>query len=259
MLLDGRVAVVSGVGPGMGRDIPLTLAAQGADLILGARRRDSLETVAAEVESLGRRAICVPTDIGVAKQCRRLVDTGAAELGRIDVLINNAYAEESWKDFDGFDPARWRQPFDVNVFGTLLLTQATIPHLRAAGGGSVVMITTLSTRVMNPVLGGYSASKRSLETASRTLAAELGPQKIRVNCIAPGHIWGHPLEIYFAWLARQRNVTPADIYEEIAGLNPMHHIPTSEEVSRTVLFFASDLSRVITGQTLDVNCGRYLH
>jgi NAD(P)-dependent dehydrogenase (short-subunit alcohol dehydrogenase family) len=112
---------------------------------------------------------------------------------------------------------------------------------------------------MNPVLGGYSASKRSLETASRTLAAELGPQGIRVNCIAPGHIWGRPLEIYFAWLARQRNVTPADIYEEIAGLNPMHHIPSSEEVSRTVLFFASDLSRVITGQTLDVNCGRYLH
>ncbi|HWW54046.1 MAG TPA: SDR family oxidoreductase, partial [Acidimicrobiales bacterium] len=210
-------------------------------------------------ESLGRRAVCVPTDIGDIDQCRRLVDRGAAELGRIDVLINNAYAEESWKDFDGFDLARWRRPFEVNVFATLQLTQATVPHLKAAGGGSVVMITTLSTRVMNPVLGGYSASKRSLETASRTLAAELGRDAIRVNCIAPGHIWGRSLEIYFAWLARQRDVTAADIYEEIAGLNPMHHIPTSEEISRTVLFFASDLSRVITGQTLDVNCGRYLH
>jgi NAD(P)-dependent dehydrogenase (short-subunit alcohol dehydrogenase family) len=259
LLLDGRVAVVSGIGPDMGRDISLTLASHGADLVLAARRAETLETVAAEAEALGRRAVCVPTDVGDPDQCRRVIEKGAAELGRIDVLVNNAFAEESWQDFDGFDVDRWRAPFDVNVFGTLQLTQAAVPYLRAAGHGSVVMISTLSTRVMNPVLGGYSASKRSLETASRTLAAELGPSGIRVNCVAPGHIWGRSLQIYFAWLAKQRGITADQVHEEIAGRNPLHRIPTSEEVSRTVLFFASDLSRVITGQTLDVNCGRYLH
>jgi NAD(P)-dependent dehydrogenase (short-subunit alcohol dehydrogenase family) len=259
VLLEGRVAIVSGIGPGMGRDISLALAGEGADVVLAARRLSSLETVAAEVEVMGRRAVCVPTDITSAADCRALAARAAAEFGRVDVLVNNAFAEEDWRTFDGFDPARWRMPFEVNVHGTLRLTQAVVPHLRQAGGGSVIMITTLSTRVMNPVLGGYSASKGALDVASKVLAAELGVHRIRVNCVAPGHIWGEALEGYFAWLAQKRGVAPVDIYNEIAGLNPLHYIPTSEEISRAVLFFATDLSRVITGQTLDVNCGRYLH
>jgi NAD(P)-dependent dehydrogenase (short-subunit alcohol dehydrogenase family) len=259
VLLEGRVAIVSGIGPGMGRDISLTLAGEGADIVLAARRLSSLEPVAAEVESLGRRALCVATDITCPADCDALAATAAGTLGRIDVLVNNAFAEEDWRDFDGFDPSRWRAPFEVNVHGTLRLTQAVVPHLRQSGGGSIVMITTLSTRVMNPVLGGYSSSKAGLDVASKVLAGELGAHHIRVNCVAPGHIWGQALEGYFEWLANRRGVAPSDIYEEIAGLNPLHHIPTSEEISRAVLFFASDLSRVITGQTLDVNCGRYLH
>jgi NAD(P)-dependent dehydrogenase (short-subunit alcohol dehydrogenase family) len=259
VLLEGRVAIVSGVGPGMGRDISLTLAGEGADVVLAARRLSSLEPVAAEVEALGRRAVCVVTDVTSPAACEALADTAAAALGRVDILVNNAFAQEDWRHFDGFDPSRWRRPFDVNVHGTLRLTQAVVPHLRDVGGGSIVMITTLSTRVMNPVLGGYSSSKAGLDVASKALAAELGAHRIRVNCVAPGHIWGTALQGYFAWLAEERSVTPSDIYNEIAGLNPLHHIPTSEEISRAVLFFASDLSRVITGQTLDVNCGRYLH
>jgi NAD(P)-dependent dehydrogenase (short-subunit alcohol dehydrogenase family) len=259
VLLDGRVAIVSGIGPGMGRDISLALAREGADLVLAARRLASLEAVAAEVEGLGRRAVCVTTDITSGAECDELASVAADRFGRVDVLVNNAFAEEDWSDFEGFDPNRWRLPFEVNVHGTLRLTQAVVPHLRHVGGGSIVMITTLSTRVMNPVLGGYSSSKAGLDVASKALARELGGHRIRVNCVAPGHIWGQSLEGYFAWLAAKRGVSARDVYNEIAGLNPLHYIPTSEEVSRAVLFFASDLSRVITGQTLDVNCGRYLH
>jgi NAD(P)-dependent dehydrogenase (short-subunit alcohol dehydrogenase family) len=258
-MLGGRVAIVSGIGPGMGRDISLTLARAGADIVLAARRPSSLTAVAVEIEALGRRAIAVPTDITDVDGCRRLVEEAVGNLGRVDVLVNNAFAEEDWRDFTGFDPERWRAPFDVNVHGTLQLTQAVVPQLRAAGGGSIVMISSLSTRVMNPVLGGYSASKQSLDTAAKALAKELGGYRIRVNCVAPGHIWGASLRQYFAWLASRRKVTPEEVYEEIAALNPMHYIPNSEEISRAVLFFASDLSRVVTGQTLDVNCGRHMH
>jgi NAD(P)-dependent dehydrogenase (short-subunit alcohol dehydrogenase family) len=113
--------------------------------------------------------------------------------------------------------------------------------------------------MVNPVLGGYAASKRALETAARVLAQELGPARIRVNSVAPGHIWGDSLRQYFAWLAQRKGVTPDDVYEDVASANALHHIATSEELSRAVLFFASDLSRVITGQTLDVNCGRTTH
>jgi NAD(P)-dependent dehydrogenase (short-subunit alcohol dehydrogenase family) len=256
-LLDGKVAVVSGVGPGMGRAIALQLARGGADLVLAARREPALRAVADEIEVLGRRAVCVPTDIRDDAQARRLADTAARELGRVDVLVNNAFAEEDWRDpFDGFDPARWREPVDVNVFGTLTLTQACVPHFKAVGGGSVVMITTLSVRNPIPLLAGYATSKRALTTAAQVLAKELGPHKIRVNCVAPGHIRGRSLDEYFAWIAEQRGIAPDDVADEIAAQNPLHHLAWPEEIAPAVLFFASDLSRVITGQTLDVNCGR---
>lgn len=256
-LLTGRVAIVSGVGPGMGRAIAVMLARAGADLVLAARREPALRVVADEIEALGRHAVCVPTDIRDDDQTRRLAERAASELGRIDVLVNNAFAEEDWREpFDGFDPARWREPIDVNVFGTLALTQACVPHLKAAGGGSIVMITTLSVLNPIPLLAGYAASKRALTTAAQVLAKELGPYKIRVNCVAPGHIRGQSLDEYFEWVAMQRGVGAEVVADEVAALNPIQHLAWPEEIAPAILFFASDLSRVITGQTLNVNCGR---
>jgi NAD(P)-dependent dehydrogenase (short-subunit alcohol dehydrogenase family) len=256
-LLEGRVAIVSGIGPGMGRDISLTLARAGADVVLAARRDETMRAVAEEVEALGRRAVCVATDVTDRSQCDRLV-AAATDLGPLRVLVNNAFAEEGYDTFSGFDPERWRAPMEVNVFGTLQLCQAAVPHLRAAGGGSIVNITTLSIHMVNPVLAGYAASKRALTVATKVLARELGRDGIRVNCVAPGHIWGQSLEGYFAWQASRRGVSPQQVYDEVAGMTALGHIPTSEEISRAVLFFASNLSSMVTGQTLDVNCGRYM-
>ena len=256
-LLDGRVAIVSGVGPGMGRAIAVELARAGADVVLAARREESLRAVASEIEALGRRAVAVPTDITDAADCADLVHRAGAELGRIDILVNNAFTEEDWHDpFDGLDPERWRAPFDVNLFGTLQLCQAAIPHLKASGHASIVMITTLSVKNPIPLLAGYAASKRALTTAAQVMAKELGPANVRVNCVAPGHIQGDSLQEYFEWMAEQRGVTPDDVAEEIKAMNPLHHIPSPTEIAGSVVFFASDLSRAITGQTLDVNCGR---
>jgi NAD(P)-dependent dehydrogenase (short-subunit alcohol dehydrogenase family) len=245
----------------MGRAIALELARAGADVALAARRETSMAPVADEVRALGRRAVCVPTDILDADACARLVDTTVAELGRLDVLVNNAFAEEDWHDpFDGFDPARWRAPVDVNVFGTLTLSQACIPSLKLAAAetanASIVMITTLSVKNPIPLLAGYAASKRAVTTAAQVLAKELGPAKVRVNCVAPGHIRGRSLDEYFDWIAEQRGVAPSDVADEIAVMNPLQHLASPEEIAPAVLFFASDLSRVVTGQTLDVNCGR---
>jgi NAD(P)-dependent dehydrogenase (short-subunit alcohol dehydrogenase family) len=259
VLLEGRVAIVSGIGPGMGRAIARRLAGAGADVALAARTPEALDAVAAEVREMGRRAICVPTDITNLDQCRRLVDTTGAELGRVDVLVNNAFAEEDWRTFAGFDLDRWQAPFEVNVMGTLQLTQAAVPHLAKDGGGSVVMITTLSIRTVNPVLGGYAASKGALTGAAQVLASELGPSQIRVNCVAPGHIWGESLRTYFAWLAEQQGATPEQVYDGIAAHNCIPKLATPEEISGAVLWFASDLSRVVTGQTLHVDNGRWLH
>jgi NAD(P)-dependent dehydrogenase (short-subunit alcohol dehydrogenase family) len=256
-LLEDRVAVVSGVGPGLGRAIAVALADAGADVGLGARRPESLAAVATEVEARGRRACPVPTDVTDAAQCAALADTVADRLGRLDVLVNNAFTEEDWRDpFDGFDPERWRAPMAVNCFGSLTLTQAALPHLRAGGGGSVVMITTLSVKNPIPLLAGYAASKRALTVAAQTLAKELGPDGIRVNCVAPGHIRGPVLDEYFRWSAEQRGIEPAAVEAEVVAQHALPKIPTPAEIASAVVFFASDLSRAVTGQTLNVNCGR---
>ena len=259
MLLENRVAVVSGIGPGMGRDISLALAREGAHLVLAARTAAALDALANEVRALGRQALCVPTDIAHADQCRRLAAAAHAEFGRIDILVNNAFK-------GGLEPAvadacmeDWRAIFDVNVFGSLQLTQALIPYMRSQGGGSIIFINSMSMRVIEAHLGGYAASKGALLTAAQTLAKELGADKIRVNSVVPGYIWGPALAGYFKRLAQQRGTTSDAIYAEIAARTALNHIPTSEEIAGAVVFFASDLSRAVTGQALDVNGGHYFH
>jgi len=259
MLLSGRVAIVSGIGPGMGRDASLALAREGADVVLAARTQASLDAVADEVRALGRKAVCVPTDIAKADECKRLADIAAAELGAVDVLVNNAFLSAPYELFENVDLDDWRRIFDVNLFGSLALSQAVVPHMKERGGGSIIMINTMSLRIIEPRFGGYAASKAALMTASQTMAKELGAYKIRVNSVVPGYIWGPSLERYFQALAKSRGITPADVHREIAARTALNHIPTSEEIAGAVVFFASDLSRAVTGQALDVNCGHYFH
>lgn len=259
MLLHNRIAIVSGIGPGMGRDISLAFAREGADLVLAARRADTLEAVAADVRALGRRALCVPTDIAQPDDCRRLVAAARDQFGRIDILVNNAFKGGIEPPFAEADLEHWRAIFDVNVFGSLQLTQAVVPHMRAEGGGSIIFINSMSVRIIEPKFGGYAASKGALMTAAQTLARELGRDRIRVNSVVPGYIWGPALQGYFKLLASQHGTTPDAIHAEIAARTALNHIPTSEEIADAVVFFASDLSRVVTGQALDVNAGHFFH
>jgi NAD(P)-dependent dehydrogenase (short-subunit alcohol dehydrogenase family) len=259
MLLENRTAIVSGVGPGMGRDISLAFARAGANLVLAARTKSAVDALAEEVRALGRRALPVPTDIAVAADCKRLADAAQSEFGRIDVLVNNAFKGPSFKPFEEDDLEGWREVFDVNVFGSLQLTQAVVPYMKAGGGGSIVFINTMSTRIIEPSHGSYASSKGALMIAAQTLAKELGQYRIRVNSVVPGYIWGASLEGYFKMLAKEQGTTPENVYASIASRTALNHIPDSAEIADTVLFFASDLSRVVTGQALDVNGGHYFH
>ncbi len=136
MLLENRIAIVSGIGPGMGRDISLAFAREGAHVVLAARRVSMLDAVAAQVRALGRKALCVPTDIAQPEDCRRLVDAAQAEFGRIDILVNNAFKGTPEPRIEETTMDAWRGIFDVNVFGSIQLTQAVIPHMKAQGRGS---------------------------------------------------------------------------------------------------------------------------
>lgn len=259
MLLENRVAIVSGIGPGMGREISRACAREGADVVLAARRAEMLEAVATDVRQLGRRALCVPTDIADPEQCRRLAAAAQAEFGRIDVLVNNAFRGGPEPVTEKASMEEWRKTFEVNVFGSVQLTQAVIPQMKAQGGGSIVFVNSMSMRVIEPGFGGYAASKGALMIAAQTLAKELGAHHIRVNSVVPGYIWGPALQGYFQDLAKQHKTTADAIYSQIASRTALNHIPTSEEIADAVVFFASDLSRAITGQALDVNGGHFFH
>jgi NAD(P)-dependent dehydrogenase (short-subunit alcohol dehydrogenase family) len=243
----------------MGRDIALAFAREGADVVLAARGAAKLEEVAVELRALGRRALCVPTDISEPDQCERLADTARSELGRLDILVNNAFKGGLEPSIAKADLAEWRKTFDVNLFGSRALSQAAIPHMKEQGNGSIIFINSMSMRIIEAGFGSYAASKGALMTAAQTLARELGKHKIRVNTVVPGYIWGPALEFYFKHLAKQRGTTPQDVYSEVASQAALNHIPTSAEIADAVLFFASDLSRVITGQALDVNGGYFFH
>jgi NAD(P)-dependent dehydrogenase (short-subunit alcohol dehydrogenase family) len=259
-LLEGKVAIVSGLGPGMGRDISLRFAEEGADVVLAARRSDTMEKVAAEVRERGKRALCVTTDITDNEACLALAAAATDEFGGVDVLVNNAFHTGDFTPFMLGDMAQWRATMDTNFFGTLQLTKAVVPSMKERGGGYIVMVNTMSVQRIQPGYGAYAASKGALATVTKTLAVELGPDGIRVNGIHPGYIWGDSVEWYFREvLAPQRGITPQEVYDEVADETCLKYLPHSSEIANAVVFYSSDLAKCITGTSLPVNCGHFMN
>jgi NAD(P)-dependent dehydrogenase (short-subunit alcohol dehydrogenase family) len=255
VLLEDRVCVISGVGPGLGRQIALAFARHGAAVVLSARRRSVLEEIGAEVEAAGARALVVPADVTDKAQCEQLAATAMAELGGIDVVVNNVFAVDVFKTFRRVDLDDWRQLVEVNLFGPLQVSQAAIPHLQARGGGSIVFVNSMAIRKPRAQEGGYTVAKGALLTAARQMALELGRYRIRVNSVLPGWMWGPQVQEYVRFLADHRGVDEQAVIDEITAPMALGTIPTDEEVAGSVVYLASDLSRSVTGQAIDVNGG----
>jgi NAD(P)-dependent dehydrogenase (short-subunit alcohol dehydrogenase family) len=258
MLLPGKVVVVAGVGSGLGRSIALASAREGADVVLAARTAARLDDVAKEVAALGRRGLAVPTDLGDAEAAERLTATAHDAFGRVDALVYNALAMPPIKELGEVGLDSVRQSFDANVVAALRLTRLFTPAL-AESKGSVVMINSMVVRFSQRTMGPYKLTKAALLAMAQSLATELGPRGVRVNSVAPGHIWGDSLKWYFGYLAKKRGVTPEQVYAETAAPIDLGRLPEPDEIADAVVFLASDLARAITGQCLDVNCGEYHH
>jgi NAD(P)-dependent dehydrogenase (short-subunit alcohol dehydrogenase family) len=259
MLFEGKIAIVSGSGPGMGREIALAFAREGADVAVAARREDKVARVAEKIEALGRRALPVRCDVTDPDQCRELADRTAAELGGVDILVNNAYHDGDFAKIVDADLAAWQTTLDVNLFGAVNMTRAVVPHMRERGEGRIVMVNTMSTERVQEGFGIYAASKSALKSMTRTLAKELGPDGIRVNGVHPGYIWGPSVKWYFEHQATERGITPEEVYAEVAAQTSLGYIPDAAEIAGVVLLLASDLARCVTGQALGANAGQVFH
>jgi NAD(P)-dependent dehydrogenase (short-subunit alcohol dehydrogenase family) len=256
MLLEDKVVVVSGIGSGLGRAIAVRCARAGADVVLAARTESRLAEVAKEVAHLGRRAVTVPTDVTDEQASASLVGCATDSFGRVDALVNNAFAMPPITDLAKVDLDAVRASFETNVYAALRLTRLFAPELSKTRG-SAVMINSAVLRHSRRGFGPYKMTKASLLALAQSLATELGPRGIRVNSVAPGYIWGDNLKFYFAYLARQRNVSPEQVYEETAATVDLRKLPEPEEIADAVVFLISDLARAITGHCLDVNGGEY--
>jgi NAD(P)-dependent dehydrogenase (short-subunit alcohol dehydrogenase family) len=255
-LLEGKVVVISGVGPALGTTLARRCAEHGADLVLAARTVERLEDVAKQVTDMGRRAVSIGTDITDEEQVNNLISETLEAYGKVDVLINNAFRVPSMRPFANTTFEHIRETIELTVLGALRLIQGFTPAL-AEANGSVVNVNSMVVRHSDPKQGAYKMAKAALLAMSESLASELGGQGIRVNSVLPGYIWGGTLQGYFEHQASKYGATVDEIYQAAAANSDLKRLPTEDEVASAILFMASDLSSGITGQTLDVNCGEY--
>ncbi len=244
--LDGRVAVVSGGGTGIGRGVALVLAGQGADVVLAGRRLEPLEATASEIEQLGRKALVVPTDVTDVGQCEDLVSRTVAELGRLDILVNNA-GGSSTKPIADWTPEEWHHVIDLNIGSVWFLSRIAAQPMLEQGKGAIVNISSGSAFFAFPMGAPYGASKAAVNNLTMSMAAAWTPKGIRVNSVASGAVRTEMLI---------EDGKKHGLDEAALGTgNAMGRIGDPSEIGYAVLFFASDASSYCSGQTLCVNGG----
>lgn len=220
MLLDGSVAAVTGAGTGIGREISLRMAAEGADVVLTGRSTAAMEEVADLVRAAGRRALVVQMDLQNPASIEAASKAAVAEFGRVDVLVNNSGVAGPTKPLWEIDAEEWEETFRVNVTGTFLACKAFLPGMIARGTGAVVVVGSMTGK--RPLLNRtpYAASKTALIGMVRTLAWELGPSGVRVNLVSPGGVEGERIDRVIEQQARTRGITQAQARAEFAGGSP---------------------------------------
>jgi NAD(P)-dependent dehydrogenase (short-subunit alcohol dehydrogenase family) len=257
--LQGKVALITGGGTGIGRSMAVEFARVGADVVVASRTLANLEMVAAEVRTLGRRALAVQTDVTKKAEVDNLVTRTMDAFGKIDILVNNAGLGsgigEDGRGLGHRDPPglidipedNWDPIIAVNLKGVYLCCAAVGRVMVAQQQGNIINIS--SRAGASGAARPYSAAKAGVNRLTGGLARELGPYNIRVNCIAPGYV-----RTELGVVQRPSEVAAYDAPETIAR-HPLGRIAEPIDVACAALFFASDASNGITGQVMDVNCG----
>lgn len=239
--LDGRVAVITGGGTGIGRGSALVLAEHGADVVLAGRRPDPLESTADEVRALGRHALAAPTDVTTREACQALVDATLREFGRVDILVNCAGGAETksilkWPDDD------FERTLALNFGAVWHLSRAAARPMLEQGKGAIVNISSGASLLAMPQAAPYGAAKAAVNNLTGSMAAAWGRKGIRVNAIAVGAVRAATLTDD----AARYGLDP----EAIAMTNGVGRLGEPDEIGYGVLFFASDASSFCSGQTL---------
>jgi NAD(P)-dependent dehydrogenase (short-subunit alcohol dehydrogenase family) len=250
----GRVALVTGAGRGIGRATALALGAAGAKVVGTARSAEELEAVVAEIRSSGGIAEAVVCDLADRAQSTTLVERAASSFGPIDILVNNAGIGSS---ADPRPLAEFRDPFwdltlELNLTAPYLLSKAALPHMRSQHWGRIITVASINSRLPTLHGGAYVASKHGVLGLMRTLALEVAPEGITVNCVCPGPVRTRMNDVRIKYDAERLG---REVSEYEQGLTPIGGRLAPEDVAPLVVFLAGDGARMITGQAYDVDGG----
>lgn len=255
-LLQDRVVVVAGYGPGLGAALASRSAEEGARVVIASRTAARLDEAAEKLRADGAEVLAVPTDVEDEDAIRALVDRTLEAYGQVDVLFNNAFRMPPMDPLTQVPLHKIQAAMSVNVLAPLRLSAAFADAL-AASGGSIVMVNSGVLWQSQPEYAAYKLTKGAMLHMAQSLATELGPRGIRVNSIAPSYIYEDTNKMYFDWLASERGVTHQDIYDEKADLNDLKRLATADEVANAALLLASPLASAVTGVCLDASCGEF--
>lgn len=245
--LEGKVALVTGASRGIGRAIALGLAGAGADVAVAARSAEELEVLAKEISEGGRRSLAIPTDVTKRDHIETMVDRATAELGPLDVLVNNAGGTRFMSPLVALRPEGWDKAMSLNLDSVFHATQIGAQRMLASGGGSIIQVSSVAGVEGAETLSFYSAAKGGVRLFSQAVAKELARSGVRVNTIAPG------------WIATDLN---ANLREDegsdrmVTSTIPMGRWGRAEEIVGAAIFLASDASSFVTGATLVIDGGQ---
>lgn len=258
MLLKDKVIIVSGIGPGLGVKLAIEAAREGARaLAIGARTAEKLDDAEKRVREVSSdcKVLKMVTDIRDAGHCQRLAQGTEDKFGRIDGLANSAFFWGEPGTADSADMNVWKEVLETNVLGTMHMTQAVVPFMKAQGGGAIVNITSMATVKPHTGEAGYAASKGAINVVTKYLAAELGASNIRVNLARMGWMLGVPVQNYVSYAAKQQGVPEQQLYDAVAANIALRRLVTDTECARVALFLLSDYASGVTGAVIDANGG----
>jgi 7-alpha-hydroxysteroid dehydrogenase len=239
-----QVAIVTGAGRGIGAASALALAEAGADVVLTARTEEQLQLVATQIEELGRRAVVLPMDVNDTDALVALVDAATSQLGRLDIVVNNAGGSMPRPFLDTSDRA-FEKAFHFNVTTAFALSKAAVPTMLETGGGSIVNISSAMGRLTDRGFVAYGTAKAALIHMTRLAAADLAP-RVRVNAIAVGSVATSALEVV---------LTDDDLRTEMEVKTPLRRLGEPEDIAAAVLYLSSSAGAFVTGKVMEVDGG----
>lgn len=255
MRLEGKTALITGGGAGIGAAIARLFVAEGAKVCITGRRQGVLGDV---VESLpAGTAVACSGDVTDTDDVRRMVETALGLTGRLDILVNNAGIDNAGSVAD-LDPEVWRKVVDINLTGPFLMMRAAVPHMVESGGGVIINVSSLAALRCLPGMPAYCASKAGLNHLTRQVALDYGGDNIRANVLCPGATRTEMLEHSMGPAAEAFGTDVDGVLARMTANSPLRRAASSEEVARTCLYLASDESSFMTGSEILVDGGAHV-